>query len=253
MEEQVMKRLFSSSLLTILLAAAAHAAQGNPAVAGSWDVTVESPQGKRTVVLVIKQDGDKLTGMMKSPRGERPLDSVTVKGGEITFVMTAQVQGQDMVMTYKGKVDKGAMSGDADFGGFATGTWTAVPHKEDAAAAASAPQAAGPAQAATASGITGVWEFAVELASGGTGTPTFTLKQEGEKVTGTYKGQLGEAPVTGTVTGNDVKLSYKVNFQGQDLEGTYTGKLTGKDSMEGTVAFSVTDLGTGKWTAKKKQ
>ncbi|HEX8090897.1 MAG TPA: hypothetical protein VF762_18700 [Blastocatellia bacterium] len=248
-----MKRLFSLSLLIILLAAApARAAQGNASVAGSWDVTIDSPQGKRTAVLVIKQDGDKLTGMMKSPRGERPLDSVVVKGSEITFVMTAQVQGQDMVMTYKGKVDKGAMSGDADFGGFATGTWAAVPHKEDAAAA-STPQAAAPAQAATASGITGIWEFAVELSSGGTGTPTFTLKQDGEKVTGTYKGQLGEAPVTGTVKGNDVKLSYKVNFQGQDLEGTYTGKLTGKDSMEGTVAFSVSDLGTGKWTAKKKQ
>jgi hypothetical protein len=250
-----MKRLFSSGLITILLTAVAfaHAPQANAAVAGSWDITIESPQGKRTGMLVIKQEGDKLTGMMKTPRGERTLDSVTVKGGEITFVMTAQVQGQDMVMTYKGKVDKGTMSGDADFGGFATGTWSAVPHKEDAAAASSAP-AAGPAQpAAPTSGVTGVWEFAVELASGGTGAPTFTLKQDGEKVTGTYKGQLGEAPVTGTVKGSDVKLSYKINLQGQDLEGTYTGKLTGNDSMAGTVTFSLADLGTGKWTAKKKQ
>jgi hypothetical protein len=255
MEEQVMKRLFILSLITSLLtvAAFARAGQNNARVAGTWDITIDSPQGKRTGLLVIKQEGEKLTGMMKSPRGERPLDSVTVKGGEITFVMTAQVQGQDMVMTYKGKVDKGAMSGDADFGGFATGTWSAVPHKEDAAAASPTP-ATSPAQTATpASGITGVWEFAVELSSGGTGAPTFTLKQEGENVTGTYKGALGEAPVTGTVKGNDVKLAYKVNAQGQDIEGTYTGKLTGNDTMSGTVTFSLTDLGTGKWTAKKKQ
>ncbi|HVG19671.1 MAG TPA: hypothetical protein VNI02_11515 [Blastocatellia bacterium] len=251
-----MKRLLSLSLVTILLAAAAsaHALQNNASVAGSWDLTIDSPQGKRTLLLVIKQDGDKLTGTMKSPRGERPLDSVTVKGGEITFVMTAPVQGQEMVMTYKGKVDKGAMSGDADFGGFATGSWSAVPHKEEAAASSTPATATGPAQAAApASGITGVWEFAVELSSGGTGAPTFTLKQEGEKVTGTYKGPLGEAPVSGTVKGNDVKLSYKVKVQGQDVEGTYTGKLTGDDSMAGTVTFSITDLGTGKWTAKKKQ
>jgi hypothetical protein len=260
-----MKRLFSLSLVTILLTAAAFArgSQSNSGVAGSWDLTIDSPQGKRTVVLVIKQEGEKLMGMMKSPRGERPLDSVTVKGSDITFVMTAQVQGQDMVMTYKGKVDKGTMSGDADFGGFATGTWSAVPHKEDAAAASpapatgAAPTGAAPTGAAPAvapgAGITGVWEFAVELASGGTGAPVFTLKQEGEKVTGTYKGQLGEAPVTGTVKGNDVTLSYKVNVQGQDLEGTYTGKLTGNDTMSGTVTFSIADLGTGKWTAKKKK
>ena len=252
-----MKRLFSLSLVTILLAAAAFArgSQSDAGVAGSWDLTIDSPQGKRTVVLIIKQEGDKLKGMIKSPRGERPLDSVTVKGNEITFVSTAQVQGQDMVMTYKGKVDKGAMSGDADFGGFATGTWSAVPHKEEAAAASPAPTTgAAPTGAAPAgAGITGVWEFAVELASGGTGAPVFTLKQEGEKVTGTYKGQLGEAPVTGTVKGNDVTLSYKINAQGRDLEGTYAGKLTGNDTMSGTVTFSITELGTGKWTAKKKQ
>src|SRR3954469_25864615 len=136
MEERVMKRILSFSLITILLTAAAFARTlQNASVTGSWDITIESPQGKRNSVLIIKQEGDKLTGMMKSPRGERPLDSVTVKGNEITFVMTAPVQGQDLVMTYKGKVDKGAMSGDADFGGFATGTWSAVPHKEDAAPA----------------------------------------------------------------------------------------------------------------------
>src|ERR1051325_4017445 len=141
MEEQVMKRLFSLSLATILMTAAAfaNAEQSSPAIAGSWDITIDSPQGKRTALLVIKQEGDKLTAMMKSPRGERPFDSVTVKDGMITLVMTAQVQGQDMVMTYKGNVDKGTMGGDADFGGFATGTWSAVPHKEEAAAASPAP------------------------------------------------------------------------------------------------------------------
>jgi hypothetical protein len=259
MEEQVMKRLFSLSLITILLAAAAFASarQDSASVAGSWDITIDSPQGKRTLVLVIKQEGDKLAGTMKSPRGERPLDSVTVKGGEITFVMTAQVQGQDMVMTYKGKVDKGTMSGDADFGGFATGTWSAVPHKEEAASSAAPTTSPAPATSsapatAPASSITGVWEFTVELESGGTGSPMFTLKQEGEKVTGTYKGQLGEAPVTGMMKGTDVKLSYKIKPQEREVEATYTGKVTGSDSMAGTVTFSNPELGTGKWTAKKK-
>ena len=248
-----MRRILSLSLITILLvaAAAARTLQSNASVVGSWDITIESPNGKRTGVLVIKQEGDKLTGLLKTQRGDRPLDSVTVKGNEITFAMTAPVQGQDLVMTYKGKVDKGAMSGDADFGGFATGTWSAVPHKEDAAPASTPPAAT--TAPAPASGITGVWDFDVTLDSGGTGAPTFTLKQEGEKVTGTYKGQLGEAPVTGTIKGNDFKISYKLNFQGQDLEGTYAGKLTSNDTMEGTITFSVSELGPGKFTAKRKK
>lgn len=241
-------------VMTVTLALAAlllSAVQARPlaypqaSVVGSWDITIESPQGKRDAVLVIKQDGGKLSGAMKSPRGERPLDSVKIEGSDITFVMTANVQGQDMVFTYKGKVDKGSMKGDADFGGFASGSWSAVPHKEDvagAAAPAAAPQAGG-------INITGAWAFTVETPAG-SGTPGFTFKQEGETLSGNYKGQLGEAPLTGTVKGSDVKFTIKVNAQGQDLTITYIGKIENKDSMKGTASFG--ELGEGTWTAKRK-
>jgi hypothetical protein len=217
----------------------------NAKVAGSWDITVESPRGKSTSILVIKQEGDKLSGMIKGQRGEVPLNGVSVKGNEITFDMTFNAQGQDIVITYKGKVEKDAMSGEADFGGFASGPWSAVPHKEGAAA----PPSAAPAASSSDTNITGVWDFTVDTPNG-TGTPLFTLKQEGENVTGTYKGQLGEAPVTGSVKGGEVKLMIKVKPQGEDLEVTYTGKINGKDSMSGKASFG--GLGEGTWTAKKK-
>lgn len=244
----MMKRLFSFSLCTIVLFATIAYAQ-SPNVVGSWDITIESPQGTRNTLLIIKQDGDKLAGMMKSPRGERPLNSVTLKGNDITLTMTINAQGQDLVVTYKGKVEKDKMSGEADFGGFATGAWSAVPHKEDAAAAAPATAPATTASGASADNITGVWNFNVETPAGA-GTPVFTLKQEGEKVTGTYKGQLGEAPVNGTVKGNDVMLMIKVSPQGEEITVTYTGKITGKDAMSGKATFG--SLGEGNWTAKKK-
>ena len=246
-----MKRILGMTFILVVLAlsvatARPLAVQGASAV-GSWDVTIDSPQGQRTVVMVIKKDGDKFTGAMKSQAGERPLDSVAVKGDEITFVMTRQVQGQDMVMTYKGKVAKDSMKGDADFGGLATGTWSAVPHKEDAAGASGAAPAA--AQSSGAANISGAWDFAVET-SGGSGSPGFTFKQEGENLTGTYKGQFGEAPLTGTVKGDDVKFTIKINAQGQSLTVVYTGKITGKDSMKGTVSLG--DIGEGTWTGKRK-
>lgn len=248
-----MKRILCVTFILTVLASAAAAARPLTfqagSAAGSWDVTIDSPQGQRTVVMVIKKDGEKFTGAMKSPQGERPLDSVAVKGDEITFVMTRQVQGQDMVMTYKGKIAKDSMKGDADFGGLATGTWSAVPHKEDAGAS-SGPAATPAASSSSANNISGAWDFAVET-GGGSGAPSFTFKQEGETLTGTYKGQFGEGPLTGTVKGDDVKFSLSLSAGGQSMTVVYTGKITGKDSMKGTVSLG--ELGEGTWTGKKKQ
>jgi hypothetical protein len=243
-----MKRLLSFGLFAMLCLATVARAQN--AAVGSWDITIESPQGTRTSQLIIKQDGDKLVGMMKSPRGERPLESVMVKGSDITMTMTINAQGQDLLITYKGKVEKDKMSGDADFGGFATGSWSAVPHKEEGAGAGTgASSAAGSGAGVSADNISGVWSFTVETPAG-TGTPTFTLKQDGEKITGTYKGQLGEAPVNGSIKGSDVTLMLKVSPQGEEITVTYTGKLTSKDTMSGKATFG--SLGEGNWSAKKK-
>src|SRR5581483_10838711 len=181
-----MKRLLSFTLFTFVFFLTVARAQAQSAV-GTWDITVEVPQGPpRTSQLIIKQDGDKLVGMMKSPRGERPLDSVTLKGSDITFLVTINAQGQDLVVTYKGKVEKEKMSGEADFGGFASGAWSAVPHKEGATptpgpgAGAGSGSGAGSGAGAAMAGISGVWNFTVETPNG-TGSPVFTLKQDGEK------------------------------------------------------------------------
>ncbi|HYE72530.1 MAG TPA: hypothetical protein VEF04_04330 [Blastocatellia bacterium] len=95
--------------------------------------------------------------------------------------------------------------------------------------------------------VTGEWEFQVETANG-SGTPSFTFKQEGEKLTGTYKGRFGEVPLTGTVKGNAINFSFKV----ADFDATfnYVGTVESKDSMKGKV--EVGDLGSGTWTAKRK-
>ena len=242
-----MKRILVASAVLLFMLSVTLAAQGPNAV-GSWDVTVESPQGKNNAVLVIRKDGDKLSGAMKSPRGERPIESVTLAGNDISFAMKANVQGQDMVFTYKGKVESNSMKGDVDFGGLASGTWSAVPHKEGAAAAAPASAPSSAPQAGSAN-ISGEWSVAVET-SGGSGNPTFTFKQDGETLTGTYKGQFGESPLTGTVKGADIKFTIKINAQGQDLTIEYAGKIESKDSMKGTVKLG--ELGEGTWTAKRK-
>jgi hypothetical protein len=97
--------------------------------------------------------------------------------------------------------------------------------------------------------VTGKWMFNVETAAG-SGTPTITLKQDGDKLTGHYSGQLGEADLTGTVKGQEIAFKFSVDAQGNNLDCTYTGTIEGKDSLKGKV--NIAGLADGTFTAKKQ-
>jgi hypothetical protein len=91
---------------------------------------------------------------------------------------------------------------------------------------------------AQATDISGKWNMKVET-SAGSGTPVFVLKQTGETITGTYSGQLGEAPVTGTFKDKAIKLEfnageYNVVYTGTVDGNTMTGKLTIGEVADGT-------------------
>ena len=97
--------------------------------------------------------------------------------------------------------------------------------------------------------MTGTWAFEVQ-STAGTGTPTMVFKQAGEKLSGSYSGLLGEAPLAGTLTGKNVTFTINVNVQGTDLTVVYTGTVDSAATMKGTVKLG--DLGEGTFTAKKK-
>src|ERR1700730_13352270 len=96
--------------------------------------------------------------------------------------------------------------------------------------------------------VSGKWAFNVETAAG-PGSPTFTFKQDGEKLTGHYVGTFGEADLTGTVKGTDIKFTFSVDVQGTKLDETYTGTVD-KDSMKGKV--EIVGIGEGTFTAKRQ-
>jgi hypothetical protein len=104
------------------------------------------------------------------------------------------------------------------------------------------------AQVAVAADVTGTWIMNVQT-SAGSGSPTFVLVQKGDALSGTYKGQLGEAQVTGTVTGDDVTIEYKVEGQAGSLAVKYWGKTDGK-TMTGKVSLG--QLGDGTFTGTKQ-
>ena len=98
--------------------------------------------------------------------------------------------------------------------------------------------------------ITGKWLFNVETAAG-SGTPTITLKQDGEKLTGHYSGQFGEIDgLTGSIKGSDFTFKFAADAQGTSLEFVYTGTVEGKDALKGKV--NIAGLADGTFTAKKQ-
>jgi hypothetical protein len=105
------------------------------------------------------------------------------------------------------------------------------------------------AQAASKTDVTGKWVFSVQTGAG-SGTPTFTFKQDGEKLTGHYSGQLGEAELTGTVKGDAITFTFNGDAAGNAVEVTYSGTVESKDSMKGKVKLG--DLGEGTFTGKRQ-
>ena len=100
------------------------------------------------------------------------------------------------------------------------------------------------ASAAMAGDMTGSWACEVETDMG-SGTPSFTLKQSGNSLSGKYSGTLGEADVTGKVNGDKFEMSFKFD-QGEVV---YTGAVSGSNA-KGTLDLA--GQAKGKFTCAKK-
>lgn len=97
-----------------------------------------------------------------------------------------------------------------------------------------------------AADLTGTWNATVKLGDQG-GSPTFVLKQDGNKLTGTYSGALGEAPIKGTVKGDAVTI----DFDASGAAVHYEGKVDKSgNKIEGTVDYGGQASGT--FTATRK-
>jgi hypothetical protein len=215
-----MSRVVSSLLVLVCTAFYANSARAiaddKIDISGGWNFEVDIAGNTGAPVFIFKQDGEKLTGTYRGQFGEAKVAG-TVKGAAVEFSFEAQ--GGKVV--YKGTAKKGTMAGEADYAGQASGTWKAA--KID---------------------VTGIWNVEIDL-GGNSGTPVFTLKQEGEKLTGQYKGQFGEAEVTGKVKGDEVEFS----FEFDNNKVVYKGKIS-KDAMKGEADYA--GQATGAWTGKRK-
>jgi hypothetical protein len=95
--------------------------------------------------------------------------------------------------------------------------------------------------------VDGKWNITLQLESI-TGHPVITLKQDGEKLTGTYEGRYGVSDLKGSIKDHAIEFTVVVLAEGTRVEGVFGGKVDG-DSMGGTVEFE--GAGDGTWSAAR--
>ncbi len=109
---------------------------------------------------------------------------------------------------------------------------------------------------ALAQDVSGEWEMTT--AGGGRGgrgeglTQTITFEQDGEKITVTMEGRMGEMTGEGTIKDNKIEWTFTMETPRGDMQMAYTGTVDG-DSMSGQRKVGMGDQGReSEWTAKKK-
>jgi len=239
-----MKTIYSLVLVAGLASPAAVSAQTAPADAtGTWNASFNTQNGTIPATLTFKKSGDKIVGTIASDQGSSELEA-EIKGKALTVWFNYNANGQSIPIEMSGTIEGDSAKGTMTAGGNAAGDWTATRAKD--ATDAKEPSGSG----ATAS-LTGTWAMTLALEQVNA-TPSMTLKQDGEKLTGEYTSQqYGKFPLTGTVKGADVTFSVTMTIEGNGVTAAYAGKV----QPDGTITGSV-DIGgmmSGSFTATKKQ
>ena len=95
--------------------------------------------------------------------------------------------------------------------------------------------------------VDGEWDASMNT-PGGPRPFKLVFKVEGEKLAGTAKRQNGDVPVAGTVKGDDISFSYTIDYNGNAVTLSFTGKIKG-DAISGTVFFN--ESASDEWSAKR--
>lgn len=107
------------------------------------------------------------------------------------------------------------------------------------------------ATAAALHDLTGRWMLAV-VTDNGTGYPVLQIRQEGDKISGTYTSNaMGSRSITGTVRGDTVSFTLSASAGGEGVVLTYTARIVTADSLNGLVDFA--GMGGASFTGRRER
>src|SRR2546422_11446515 len=98
------RRFLWPAALLFVVAAAAHAQRGSGNLSGAWNAETDTGSGKTESKLLLKMDGDKLTGTLKTSYGDFPLQDGSVEGVDVFFNVVIRRDSYELKTTYRGHV-----------------------------------------------------------------------------------------------------------------------------------------------------
>ena len=110
----VIAPLAACLMLLIGTSTQAEDAKNNPT--GSWTWTSPGQNGQtRTNTMKLKLDKDELSGTVTGRGGDIAIDDAKLKGDEISFSITREMNGNKRVMKYNGKLSGDTIKGKIQF------------------------------------------------------------------------------------------------------------------------------------------
>jgi hypothetical protein len=91
-------------------------------VTGRWNVLVTVPQGSLPLSATLKQEGDLVSGSIKSPLGDVPVAGTMVGTTLKLEFKTAAPQGE-MVVTMSGELGPNGLTGKSAIAGLGESDW----------------------------------------------------------------------------------------------------------------------------------
>jgi hypothetical protein len=204
-------------------------------VTGLWDTVAVTPDRELKAALQLTQDGEKVTGEIRTERVALPIQSASFKADKLVFTLDLGGTAYRVEAALK----------DGSF----TGNWAPVAGGEGGAWRAARRAEAAPAPPAKSVSIPalGLW-MAVASSPDGELRAQLEIKQTGEMLAGTFATAEGSIPLQ-KVAFLENKLTFDVDYMG----GTYhieanlvDGKLAGKWTAVGGTE-------SGKVSAERKK
>jgi SAM-dependent methyltransferase len=109
-------------------------------VSGVWRLTASAPTGNRQYTLRLQQQFQEVRGTATGVGEETPITNATLMGDHLRFTVTTGIQGEQVKMSFDGRITGNAMRGNVEVqGGVMAGryAWTS---QREAASTTSTPQ-----------------------------------------------------------------------------------------------------------------
>lgn len=90
------------------------------AIDGTYEIEVNTPVGKMKGKLILKTDGDSLSGAIETSMGNSDFSGGSVNGDEFSSIIDMKSPMGKIQLETKGKVTGDAIAGEVKMGNFGT-------------------------------------------------------------------------------------------------------------------------------------